>query len=417
MTYIEFFDKVSVVNIAACLTYVPERVVMIGTKKKLIEKYIKRYEKIFSDRGYNIEFIPRSVSGNNIDHAVSILQETVDKYDDCVFDITGGEEILNMALGIVLKNNPEKNIQIHKFNLNTNLLYDCDRDGNTVYREAPSLTVEENVRSYGGDILYGGVYDDETYRWTSEDGFTDDVRLMWDICKDDPGTWNVQLGVLEAVERVGKKSDDGLEITARVSAVRAYLRKNNGIYKIIRGLLNALVEKGLLTHFECDESDIFVGFKNPQVRRCLTTAGTILEVKTYFAAMSIKNDDGTPYFGDALAGVLIDWDGSFHDEKKEKIYDTENEIDVLAMRNLIPLFISCKNGSVKANELYKLKTVAHTFGGEYGKMALVATSIPEKGDDVAYLRQRASDMGITLIEDVRNMTDEELARRLKNICN
>ena len=87
------------------------------------------------------------------------------------------------------------------------------------------------------------------------------------------------------------------------------------------------------------------------------------------------------------------------------------------MRNLIPLFISCKNGSVKANELYKLKTVAHTFGGEYGKMALVATSIPEKGDDVAYLRQRASDMGITLIEDVRNMTDEELARRLKNICN
>lgn len=415
MTYIEFFDKVSVVNIAACLTYAPERVVLIGTKKKLIDRYIKRYEKIFADRGHNIEFIPRSVSGNNIDHAVSIIQEMVDTYPDCVFDITGGEEILNMALGLVMRNNPEKSIQIHKFNLNTNVLYDCDRDGNTVYKDSPALTVEENIRSYGGDVLYGGVFDDETYRWTVDSEFEKDARLMWDVCKDDPGLWNVQMGVLEAVAKVGQKSADGLLINARVSAVKANLRRNGGEYKIIRGLLNGLVQKGLLTEFDEDGTDISVGFKNPQVRRCLTTAGMILEVRTYLAAKGLKNDDGTPYFNDVVNGVLIDWDGKFHDEKKEKIYDTENEIDVMAMRNLIPVFISCKNGGVKANELYKLKTVAERFGGEYGKTVLVATSIPKKGDDVAYLRQRIEDMGIVLIEDVRNMSDGELAAELKKI--
>lgn len=415
MTYIEFFDKVSVVNIAACLTYAPERVVLIGTKRKVIDRYIKRYEKIFADRGHNIEFIPRSVSGNNIDHAVSVIQEMIDTYPDCVFDITGGEEILNMALGIAVNKNPDKNIQIHKFNLNTNVLYDCDRDGNTVFTYKPALSVEENIRSYGGDILYGGVFDDETYRWALDDDFEKDIALMWDICRDDPGLWNVQLGVFEGIEKVGRKSSDGLFIDADVSAVKSYLKRNKGEYKIIWGLINALLQKGLLTRFDEDGSDVAIGFKNAQVRRCLTTAGTVLEMRTYLAVRGLKDDDGNPYFNDVMNGVLIDWDGKFHDEKKEKIYDTENEIDVMAMRNLIPVFISCKNGQVKSTELYKLKTVAEKFGGEYAKAVLVATSIPEKGDDVAYLRQRMEDMGIGLIENVRELGDEELASEFKKL--
>ena len=72
--------------------------------------------------------------------------------DDCVFDITGGDEMYLLALGIVFEKNPNRNIQIHKFNLRNNMIYDCDKDGETVFRDAPKLTVEENIRIYGGFV-------------------------------------------------------------------------------------------------------------------------------------------------------------------------------------------------------------------------------------------------------------------------
>ena len=43
--------------------------------------------------------------------------------------------------------------------------------------------------------------------------------------------------------------------------------------------------------------------------------------------------------------------------------ETKNEIDVMLMRGVVPVFVSCKNGAVKMDELYKLDTVAQRFGG------------------------------------------------------
>jgi len=120
MTYIEFFDKISSENISACLTYVPDRVVYIGDNSKLIKKHISRYESVFAARGHNIEFVYRTASKNNLDDVVSLIEELVNTYDDCVFDITGGEEMYILALGIVCARYENKNIQIHKFNLRNN---------------------------------------------------------------------------------------------------------------------------------------------------------------------------------------------------------------------------------------------------------------------------------------------------------
>ena len=50
---------------------------------------------------------------------------------------------------------------------------------------------------------------------------------------------------------------------------------------------------------------------------------------------------------------------------------SKNEIDVLLMKDMIPIFISCKNSSFLPEELYKLSAVAKHFGGEYAKKVLV----------------------------------------------
>ena len=139
-------------------------------------------------------------------------------------------------------------------------------------------------------------------------------------------------------------------------------------------------------------------------------------MKVYTVAKSIA-EDGVPAYDDALNGVVIDWDGEFHDESVEDIYDTENEIDVMLMHDVVPVFISCKNGIVTSDELYKLNTVAERFGGKYSKKVLVATSISDFGEQGEYLRQRAKDMNIRLVEKIQDLEDDELEKKLKNLWN
>ena len=143
MTYVEFFDRTSIENICACLTDVPERVVLLGDNKRLMDHYIANYKKLFGGRDQQIKFDSQEVDKSNINHVVKVLTDMVNKYEDCHFGITGGEEILMFALGIVYERYPEKNIQIHKFGICDNHIYDCDKDGNTIFKETPALSVKE----------------------------------------------------------------------------------------------------------------------------------------------------------------------------------------------------------------------------------------------------------------------------------
>ncbi|MBE5878308.1 MAG: hypothetical protein E7290_15665 [Lachnospiraceae bacterium] len=59
-------------------------------------------------------------------------------------------------------------------------------------------------------------------------------------------------------------------------------------------------------------------------------------------------------------------------------------------------------------ELYKLNTVANRFGGKYAKKILVASSLEKDSDYANYLRQRAQDMQIRVIDDIVDMSDDEL---------
>ena len=420
MTYIEFFDKTSSKNVSACLTYVPDRVIYIGDNAKIMKKHIAKYERVFSDRGYNIQFFYRTVSKSNLDKAVQMLDELVEKYDDCVFDITGGDEMLNLALGVVYAKHPDKNIQIHKFNLKNNVIYDCDKDGNTIYKNPPMLSVEENIRIYGGDVVYGDINESNTYLWDLNEEFVNDINTMWSVCKGSTKEWNIAISIFNVVEYVGSVvNQKTLTTVASKAALEEYLIRHKAKYKVPKDIIELLLKHNLLTAFDdSDDDSITISYKNEQVKKCLTKAGQALEMKMYITAKNLVDEEGKPVYNDAMNGVVIDWDGEFHDETIEDEYDTENEIDVLLMHDVVPVFVSCKNGIVTADELYKLNTVAERFGGEYSKKVLIATSIQSLGEAGEYLRQRAEDMNIRILEDVQNLDDAELERKLKSLwCN
>ncbi len=416
MTYIEFFDRRGVQNICTSLIDPPQRVIFLGDNSKLMNRHIAYYQRVFADRGLDIQFSCRSISKSNLQYAVQVISQIVEDYDDCVFDITGGEEMLLLALGTVCAQYPQKKIQIHKVNIHNNAIYDCDADGVTVCRQTPQLSVEENVRIYGGDVAYGAMEEGRTYRWDMNEDFCRDIQRMWDICKADVRLWNVQINLLEAIESVG--TAEGLTTHVSRGVLEQQLQENGTKYKPVKGFISSLKKAGLLTFFDDGDDLITVSYKNHQVKKCLNKAGLALEMKMYLTAAQLQEQDGTPVYNDAMNGVVIDWDGRFHDEETENICDTENEIDVLLMHDIVPVFVSCKNGLFTAEELYKLNTVAQRFGGQSAKKVLIATSLNRMGPAGDYLRQRAADMDIRLEEDIQFLSDETLARKIKSFwCN
>ena len=415
MTYIEFFDRQGVRNICTSLIDPPQRVIFLGDNSKLMNRHIAYYQRVLADRGLQIQFSCRTVSKSNLQHAVQVLSQIVEEYEDCVFDITGGEEMLLLALGMVCARYPDRNIQIHKVNIHNNAIYDCDMDGITVCRQAPCLTVEENVRIYGGDVVYGAE-EDSTYRWDMNQDFCQDIQRMWDICKADVRLWNVQINLFEAMESAG--TAEGLTTTVGRRVLEQHLQQSWSTYKPVKGFISSLQKAGLLTFFEDADDLVTISYKNHQVKKCLNKAGLALEMKMYLTALQLREKDGTPVYNNAMNGVVIDWDGRLHDEGAEHVFDTENEIDVLLMHDIVPVFVSCKNGLVTAEELYKLSTVAQRFGGQAAKKVLIATSLDRMGPAADYLRQRAKDMDIRLEENIQFLSDEELARKVRSFwCN
>lgn len=146
----------------------------------------------------------------------------------------------------------------------------------------------------------------------------------------------------------------------------------------------------------------------------MTKAGTLLELVTLLTAKNMKKTDGTPYFNDMRTGVMIDWDGVVHNNKDGRA-DTENEIDVILMKGVVPVFVSCKNGKIPNDELYKLNTVAEQFGSEYARKVLVATDMGKTANSRKYFHERARDMGIQIVEGVHKDGFGKFENILKNI--
>ena len=411
MTYIEFYDVVSLENIATCLSCMPDRVILIGDNKQISDR-VELYRRLLADRGHpEVEVIPKSIPKTNLKLAVEKLTGLVDAYDDCVFDITGGDEVLLMALGMVCAAHPDKHIQVHKCNIRDGKMYDCDGDGETVFRDVPTLTVEENIRIYGGEVVYGEIDSTNTYRWDFSEDFLADIEALWRICCQEDRYWNLKCNIFDAICQAD--GGGGLTVTASLAEVEKLL-PHNIYYNFGDRIIPYLLHHGLLTDFSDDGVTVRLTFKNEQVKRCLLIEGQVLELKMYVLAKTLTDSDGNPMYNDAVSGVKIDWDGVRHEQAS---VDVENEIDILLMHGAVPIFISCKNGiKVEPEELYKLQTVARRFGGHYSKMVLIAPVVGDN-DYTLNLCNRAKEMGIHVIGGtaIRQEGDDQLRQRLSDL--
>ena len=109
-------------------------------------------------------------------------------------------------------------------------------------------------------------------------------------------------------------------------------------------------------------------------------------------------------------GVTIDWDSETSDA-----FPTYNEIDVMTMRGTTPNFISCKNGALDIDELYKLCAVRTKFGTSDSQAILVTQDLSQLGTKGDFIRSRAEDMNVVIVDEVNKKSPEELRKEFRRI--
>lgn len=408
MTIIEFFDKSAIENIASALLCAPERVVFVGGSLRQMERAAQYYRRTVVRRGIETSFSFCTVNKNNLQNIYRTLEQIVADEPDCILDLTGGEDLYLVATGMILAKHPHVNC--HRFNLRNSSLIDCDADGSVCRVEDFAITVEENINVYGGEVICDKTDELATYDWDWNADFLADVDAMWEICRRDPGKWNAQINTLG---KIGEcfQMPDALGMQIDPDTAEAVLRSRGTRMVMLPALLTELERAGLISRLSMRGTVSFV-FKNEQVKRCLTVAGQILEIRIAARMRGLTERDGTPLYHDCRVGVSINWDG---EDGEDDRFRTVNEIDVLAMHGALPIFISCKNGEFDTEELYKLSTVAQRFGGGYAKKVLAVSDLEKMGTKGEYLRARAEDMGIRILDNVAELDNVELDRLLRSL--
>lgn len=407
MTIIESFEKAPIENMISVLTSKASKVIFLGEVSQM-KNAVKVYERVLKEKGIVTEIVLREIQKNNLTNIIKGVTEIVEMEEDCVFDVTGGEDLVLLGFGIVYERYKKiKPMKMQRFNINTGRVIDCDCDNEVTFEGTFSLDVKELIS------LYGGIVVPEEPQPMIENAM-EEVDKLWELARSDSTMWNKSISFLKELERKGNVSSDLLEMRLDFKDSKDKIEGYDVKYHEVKKLLKEFEKAHFVRDLEITHDSISYKYKNPFIKRCLVKAGDALEMKAYCEALSLEHN-GSPYFNDCYVGVTIDWDGIIH-PIEENWKDTTNEIDLMLMKGLIPIFVSCKNGKIGEEELYKLNTVATRFGGKYAKKMLIATKLEKESvaSRNSYM-QRAKDMGIFLVPNAGELTKEEWKEIFKQV--
>lgn len=356
MTVIEFFDEEKIDNIMGTLLLRPERVVFLLPEEK-DKSFFSALDAILKKRNIKTEVICEFVDASCVEAAQAKIESVAKKYGDCEFDISGGNDIMLVAMGQAAKS---LDVPMHCVNVTEKKVTSVNK--NKSYKTFDvSLDVEELVGIHGGKCGREATVK-AAYTWERDVECEADIEKVWDICRKDTGAWNSAVGAMKAHKGENRNV---------AAIVWSKLKKERLVYNDGSGMK----------------------YKNDIVKYLLQKQGNALEMFTFITAKSAEA------FDDGQSGVVIDWKGR---------REVENEIDVLLTKGAVGYFVSCKNGMVESEELYKLNTVAKRFGGKYAKKILVISRFePDRS-----FMERAQEMGIKVIKNVRYLSKKDFASRL-----
>ena len=388
MTLIEFYDSTAIHNVLSALLLAPARLILVGADEEDLRKDAGRISRLLKARGMETDIETFCLSDKTYDGIYKAVEKIVMKHSDCVMELVGGDALIMTVLGAISE---KYGIPMHTADPTTMSISPFTKKEVYPPISPVSLSVNELIS------LYGGLITQSTAPPISNNPFWQDVLSVWAVCRKNSGDFNSAVSAFHSL-----CPPESIHPYLSVQKLTGSLSPQKA--EKVLALLEGLNENGAILAFKKTKKDISFRYKSRAVQEALHKEGSVLEFYTYFAALSDFGQGSA--FSDGKIGVEIEWD-----DAKDNL---KNEIDVMLMDGITPIFISCKNGYVGTEELYKLSVVADRFGGPYAKKAIVMT---KQKADISFLA-RARELGISVISDVQEMPlagfSKYLKRTLKN---
>lgn len=360
-------------NILATKELNPETIYFIkdkscNNKADTLKKY---YERNFKNIKLNFFDIKE---GDNT--ALEKLIKNIEN-KNIIVNLTGGKRINSLILlNLCLKNNL-KSLYI---DIKEKILYEFKDNAISILNKAfEDLEIDDIVKASGGMIV-----EDASQLCNKKDLIFFSEQISKNI-----SLWH---------EHKQKLYDSTIFEHDSYNQQRIYIHTNNlskEENKLLNLILDNLVKMKEITLRNTTDK-ITIDFLNNYLKAFIFKSGTWLEIETNKLINKIDEID------ESKNGVMFLWNDS-----NEIV---RNEVDVVAVKDSVPIFISCKD-SDKYNEmaLNELNVYAEKLGGDNSYKILVATKDPIKSP----VKIRAKEMGINII--IFDGNEEKFLKTIKSI--
>ena len=386
-TLIELYDERAIENVLAADMFRPQRIVYLCPAE--VAQSRERQEQIgsfFQYRGWNPELIFVEASQYKVDRILRQLLMISKKYPDCALDVTGGSDAELFAAGLFAA---QANVRVFTYSRKRNRFYNIS--GAEFADNLPcdiSYSVKDFFLMAGGTLLPGRM-DNKTLK-----EYLDDIDPFFDCFLQYRRDWT---NIITYMQRVSP-AEYGQTPPMDVQGNYTVKGERGGRICAKEDALLSLERIGFLRDLNIVSGEkVSFRFRDINTRAWLRDVGSVLELYVYKACL----DAGI--FNDIISSAVVRWNEVLGHAS------VINEIDVMATRDVVPFFISCKVSDIKTEALNELAILRDRFGGKGAKAAIVST-----GRCNAAARHRAAQLGIAVI-DRDELESGKLAYRLKVI--
>lgn len=386
-TLIELYDERAIENILAPDMFHPRRIIYLCPREVLRDH--TRQQKLaafYRKRGWEPELIFVGTSLFEADRILRQLFTIEEKYPDCAIDVTGGSDAALFAAGMFAA---RKGVPAFTYSRRKNRFYDISGAdfANDLYCDL-TYSIEDFFLMAGGTLLPGRVDNHilSQYLPYFDPFFSCFLRFRHE--------WPTIISYIQRISPAEYGQIPPLDITGSYTVKGERGSRNSAN----EDALQELAQIGFIQDLTIiPDQQVSFRFRDVHTRAWLRDVGSVLELYTYKACVDAA------IFHDVISSAVVRWDDVLGHGS------VLNEIDVMAARGVIPLFLSCKACDIKAEALNELAILRDRFGGKGAKAVIVTTESCN-----AAARHRAAQLGIAVI-DLEELKTGQLVHRLKVI--
>ena len=386
-TLIELYDERAIENVLAADMFRPQRIIYLCPTE--VAQSRDRQEQIgdfFRHRGWNPELIFVEASQYKVDRILRQLLAISKNYPDCALDVTGGSDAELFAAGLFAA---QANVRVFTYSRKKNRFYNIS---GADFADNLPCNIRYSVKDFflmaGGTLLPGRV-DNGVLK-----EYLEVIDPFFGCFLQNRRDWTNIVTYMQRVSPTGSDQVPSMDVQGDYTVKG----DRGGRISAKEDALHAFEDIGFLQDLKIVSGEnVSFRFRDINTRAWLRDVGSVLELYVYKACID------SDIFNDIISSAVVRWDEVLGHSS------VINEIDVIATRGVVPLFISCKVSDIKTEALNELAILRDRFGGKGAKAAIVST-----GRCNAAARHRAAQLGIAVI-DRDELESGKLAYRLKVI--